>query len=266
MKTLQYNYYRKGVIYSGDHYKRTKLNPSEAKSIMNKYNAWYLRNIYDFDTDEETNYYHIIQDRFYDIDELPSKSTRKNLRKSLSMYTYKLATKEEMHTYGFQVEREGCKRIGKKLEYTEEEFHQYVDQTYADGNEFWLGFSKETSEPAMLEYITIMSDHVIESAERLSYKYTKHNPTYGLNYLLTKHYLIDKGYKYIDAGAVSLTEHSNVQDFLIDKFCFRRAYCRVQIYMNPLLKAFITTLKPFKFLFQSSDRFKGLFQLYNMLD
>lgn len=244
MNTLQYKYYEKGVIYSGDHYKRTKLTPSEAKSIMNKYNALYLRNIYDFDTDEETNYYHVIQDKFYDIDELPSKSTRKNLRKSLNTYRYEIVSKNEILKYGYKIFCEAAIRFNIKPSRTSQEFVDYINEIYNQGGDFWIGYDIASGEPAMWESILKFDDNVVMDIERLSYKFTKGNPTYGLNYKITEYYIKEKGYKYIDAGAISITQHSNVQDFLINKLQFRRAFCRSELYFKPWINFLLALGKP----------------------
>lgn len=261
-KDLQYKPYRKGIVYVGDHYKRKKLSKNEMKELMKSGNALYIRNIYSFDQPDESNFWHIIQDHFYDIDELQSKSTRKNLRKSLSVYEYKLVNKNEILKHGYRIFCEAAMRFDIKPSWTEKEFIEYVDTVYKGGGDFWIGYHIESGEPAMWESILKFEDHIIMDVERLSYKFTKHNPTYGLNYKITEYYLKDKGYKYIDAGAKSLTEHSNVQDFLIDKFQFRKAYCQLQCAFDPKFKALIHIIYKFKGLLQRYPKFNTLINLY----
>lgn len=261
---LQFKYYKKGIYSVGDHYRRTKLSKKEINELRSLYpKALYVRNIYDFDCAEETNYWCVILDKFYEIDELPSKSTRKNLRKSLSVYTYRLATKDEMMEYGYQIQCECDERFGIPPRYTNDEFSAFVERAFESHQEFWIGYHTESMEPAMWELLSIRSDHIMESSERLSYKFTKNNPTYGLNWTIAKHYLKEKGYKYIEAGEKSLTEHSNVQDFLIDKFCFRKAYCHLQVWMHPLLRTTLFLAQPFKKFLSRKSKLKALFALYD---
>lgn len=264
---LTYEYYKRGITYVGDHYQRSKLSREDIKSLLKIFpKSLYIRNIYDFDCGEETDFWHIILDKFYEIDELPSKSTRKNLRKSLSVYTYRLATKEEILQYGYQIECEGAKRIGISPRYTQEDFLIFVERAYASQQEFWLGFDIETMEPAMWELISLRGDHIIENTERVSYRFKQYNPSYGLNWSIAKYYLKEKGYKYIDAGARSLTEHSNVQNFLIEKFGFRKAYCRMQVWMHPFLKLGLCLLRPFQGFFKRNNKLRGLFELCKYTD
>lgn len=261
-KDLQYKPYRKGIVYVGDHYKRKKLSKDEMKELMKSGNALYIRNIYSFDQLDESNFWHIIQDHFYDIDELQSKSTRKNLRKSLSVYDYKVVDKNEILKHGYRIYCETAIRLNIKPSWSEKEFIEYVNRVYDNGGEFWIGYHIESGEPAMWESILKFDNHIIMDTERLSYKFTKHNPTYGLNYKITEYYLKGKGYKYIDAGAKSLTEHSNVQNFLIDKFQFRKAYCQLQSAFNPKLNALIYIAHKFKGLFKRHQKLNALINLY----
>ena len=47
-------------------------------------------------------------------------------------------------------------------------------------------------------------------------------------------------------GARSITEHSNIQPFLEDKFKFRKAYCDLQIFYNHWIGAAVKLLFPFR--------------------
>jgi hypothetical protein len=51
---------------------------------------------------------------------------------------------------------------------------------------------------------------------------------------------------YVNDGARSITNHSNIQPFLIDKFNFRKAYCRLNIYYKCWLGITIKILYPFR--------------------
>lgn len=264
MDNLQFSFYNKGIHSIGDHYTRRKLSDEEIRKLRTQYpKALYIRNMYDFDCTEKTNYWCVILDKFYEIDELPSKSTRKNLRKSLSVYTYRLATKDEMIEYGYQIQCECDERFGIPPRYTNDEFRAFVERAFERHQEFWIGYHTESMEPAMWELISIRSDYVIENSERLSYKFIQHNPTYGLNWTIAKYYLKEKVYKYIEAGEKSLSEHSNVQDFLIDKFCFRKAYCHLQVWVHPLLRTALFLAQPFKKLLSRKSKLKALFALYD---
>ena len=47
-------------------------------------------------------------------------------------------------------------------------------------------------------------------------------------------------------GGRSITNHSNIQPFLIDKFNFKKAYCHFDIYYKWWLRVAIKMLYPFR--------------------
>lgn len=63
---------------------------------------------------------------------------------------------------------------------------------------------------------------------------------------MNRYYLQELDLRYVSDGARSITEHSNIQLFLIDKFHFRKAYCQLQIEYQWWLKIIINILFPFR--------------------
>ena len=71
-------------------------------------------------------------------------------------------------------------------------------------------------------------------------------PYYGLIYSMNEYYLKECGLKYVNDGGRSITEHSNIQPFLMQKFNFRKAYCRINIVYKPWLAVMVKALFPFR--------------------
>ena len=44
---------------------------------------------------------------------------------------------------------------------------------------------------------------------------------------MNQYYLEEKKLKYVCDGSRTITEHSNIQEFLMHNFKFRKAYCRL---------------------------------------
>lgn len=63
---------------------------------------------------------------------------------------------------------------------------------------------------------------------------------------MNRYYLEEKGLKFVNDGARSITNHSNVQPFLIDAFNFRKAYCRLNIKYKWWFGIIVKTLYPFR--------------------
>ena len=77
-------------------------------------------------------------------------------------------------------------------------------------------------------------------------KYQKLYAYYGLIYEMNRYYLEERGLKYVNDGARSITNHSNIQPFLIDKFNFRKAYCHIYIHYKLWLGIAIKILYPIR--------------------
>lgn len=69
---------------------------------------------------------------------------------------------------------------------------------------------------------------------------------YGFIYEMNHYYLEELKLKYVNDGSRSITEHSNIQQFLIDTFHFRKAYCRLQIVYKWWMRLVVNLLYPFR--------------------
>ena len=71
-------------------------------------------------------------------------------------------------------------------------------------------------------------------------------PYYGLIFTMNKHYLEEKKLKYVSDGSRSMTEHSNIQEFLMHNFGFRKAYCKIHIFYKWWFFVVIKSLFPLR--------------------
>ena len=79
--------------------------------------------------------------------------------------------------------------------------------------------------------------------------YVYYAPIYKMN----KYYLQNKKLSYVYDGARSITEHSNIQQFLIQKFNFRKAYCSIKITYCWWLKIAVKIIYPFRTLVNNNS-------------
>ena len=70
---------------------------------------------------------------------------------------------------------------------------------------------------------------------------------------MNKYYLKEKGLAYVNEGTRSILHETNVQSFLIEKFKFRKAYCRLHIQYHPLVSLIVFLLYPFRFIIVRSN-------------
>lgn len=220
-----------------------KMDSLQVKALLER-GGYFVRNTFNWDKPEETHFWYIIKDKWGDIDELPSK-TRNQVRKSLKCYDVRIVTPETMVKDGFNLYNESRKRFyDPKLLVTKE---QWEKRCLSGGQEFWLAYSKESGKPEAMginriyeEYCSYVTMGVNPKAPTSSY------PMYGLLFKMNKYYLWECGLKYVLDGARSVTEHSNIQPFLEEKFKFRKAYCDMQVFYKPVIRVAVKVLFPFR--------------------
>lgn len=242
-----YKSYNKGVIFRGAPHSEKQLGKEDCKVLMKKYNGLFIRNIYNFDTTEETSFWFIIKDSFYGMDELKSK-IRNQIRRAQNTLDILPISKEYLLQNGYNVYLASYKRykdvITKPI--SEDLWIKQVFNSNTGNTEYWGAITKETQK--LIAYAeNLIQDNICKyAALKADPEYlNKYFPFYGLIYLMNEHYLVERKMRYVTDGARSVTEHSNIQSFL-GKFNFRKAYCKLVISYHPLLKVLIELLYPFR--------------------
>ena len=207
-----------------------------------------VRNTFDFDCEGETDFWYVIKDSFSGLDEL-SKKDRKSVVKAFETFEYKLVDKKFIEDNGYEIAKKAYDafkvhnvKMNKKVF---GDFLQRWDESYCD---FWgvfdikrkilIGFS------VVINYdLSALYDKVFMLPE---YRSNNTCVFYGLYYKRNEYYLVEKGKKYVNDGTRSVTEHSNIQPFLIQKFKFRKAYCKLKIRYKWWFGIIVRVLLPFR--------------------
>ena len=204
----------------------------------------FVRNVYNWDTKEATSFWYVIKDTYGGIEELPTK-VRNQVRKSLKTYEVRKVTSQEMAEQGYTLYNRSRERFkDSSLLMTREAWQKRVSSTE---RQYWLSFHKETGAPMAFAIVNEQADFcdyvsmgVDPDAPGSTY------PMYGLILELNRYYLEERKLKYVSDGARSITEHSNIQPFLEDKFRFRKAYCDLQVFYRPWIGMAVSMLFPFR--------------------
>ena len=240
---VQYSLRNQGWTCKQNPHLCEKMDSLQAKALLGG-GGCFVRNTFNWDKPDETQFWYVIKENWGDIDELPSK-TRNQVRKSLKCYDVKMVSPEIMVRDGFELYNESRKRFNDpKLMVNKE---QWKNRCLSGGQEFWLAYSVETGKPEAMginrkydDYCSYVTMGVNPEAPTSSY------PMYGLIFKMNQYYLCECGLKYVLDGARSVTEHSNIQPFLEEKFKFRKAYCDMQVFYKPLIGMAVKVLFPFR--------------------
>ncbi len=253
----KYRCYKGAWIYANDPHLESKLSKAEVNSLM-KRGGIMVRNAYDFDCKEETLFWYVIKDSFGGMEELSSKM-RNQVKKCFKTMRVEIISAEFLIENGYEVFVEAyySYRV-KTVPPSREEFESRIRN--AEENEFWGVIDMESNKLVAFSMNATTAESCEYRTMKAIPKYQKLYAYYGLIYEMNRYYLEERGLKFVNDGARSITNHSNIQSFLIEKFNFRMAYCRLNIYYKWWLGLTIKLLYPLRTLIPI-HQVKTLFEL-----
>lgn len=209
-------------------------------------NIQFIRYITDFDKSEESSFGYVNKDSFGGMEELSSKM-RNQVKKSLKQLEIRMITKEEMLAQGYEVHASAASSYKVKAKVPSRvSFENYVNNL-PENYDVWGAIIPETGKLIAWGVNRVYDDWCSYSSLKAIPEYQKqYYPYYGLIYEMNRYYLEERKLKYVTDGARSITEHSNIQPFLIDKFNFRKAYCHFEIKYKWWLGLAVNCLYPFR--------------------
>lgn len=240
---LDYRCYKGAWVFAHDPHLEQKLTPEGMNALWGK-GGLMIRNAYDFDCKEETCFWYVIKDSFGGMEELSAKM-RNQVKKCFKTMRVEKISAEYLLENGYDVfvAASDSYRV-KAVPPTREQFEARIKN--AVENEYWGVIDIET-EKLVAFCMNAVTD---ESCEYRTMKaipeYQKKYAYYGLIYDMNQYYLEERKVKYVNDGGRSITNHSNIQPFLIDKFNFRRAYCHFEIKYKWWLGLAVNCLYPFR--------------------
>lgn len=239
----EYVIYKHAWIWLKAESDEMQLSRVECKKML-KRGGWMVRNVYDFDCGEETGFWYVIKDKFGGMEELSSKM-RNQVRRSMTNYDFRRMTKEELLESGYAVHRAAALGYKEKAAIpTEEEYLKWLLE--GPENDYWGAFDKADGHLAAFAKNIVRERSCNYSVMKALPDEMSRYPYYGLIYSMNQYYLEELGLSYVNDGARSITGHSNIQPFLIQKFNFRKAYCRLAIEYKPWLAVMVKLLYPFR--------------------
>ena len=238
--------YRNAWRYDGPPHQEPELKKNEWKALLKK-GGLLVRNTYDFDYTDETSFWYVIKDRFGGLDELPS-TERNRVRRAQKDLRFELVSPDLVRKQGWSILKatyEDYTVADRKMD--EQVFQQYLDHCNERHFDFWGVFDQDR----LIGFCTVWLWSTDSCEYGLigilpEYKHNNTYPYYGLFYRMNEYYLAEKGFRYVADGARSITEHSHIQEELIKKYRFRKAYCHLEVHYQWWMKIAVMILYPFR--------------------
>lgn len=224
-----------------------KLSGEQAKNLLRKSKAYFLRWTSDYDCGFETEWWYIIRDKSINLDEFDSKR-RLEIKKGIKRCIVKKVDAEYIARNGYEVYKSAFDSYDTFQEPAgQEEFYNRMMSRKGNQNyDFWVAINKTNSKIVGYIMNRVGEECCIYSTGKFSPDYLKDNVPQALVYEMTNYYLNELGLKYVCAGARNISHKTNVQEFLIHKLHFRKAFCKLNIVYNPMIKIMVNVLYPFR--------------------
>ena len=238
-----YRLYKGAWIFEKDPHKEKKLASEEVKALFSD-GGLMIRNAYDFDCGQETSFWYVIKDSFGGMEELSSKM-RNQVKKCFKTMRVAKLTADELKEQGYPVFVEAANSYKvESVPPSKEEYEARINN--AEENEFWGCFDIETNQLVAFSMNAVTDESCEYRTMKAIPAYQKQYAYYGLIYEMNRYYLEERKLKYVNDGGRSITNHSNIQPFLIEKFNFRKAYCHFNIQYKWWLGLIVKIMYPFR--------------------
>lgn len=246
--------YRHAWRYIGAPDCEHELSIVQCKELL-KRGGWMVRNTFNFDCKEKTEFWYIIKDTFEGMEELSS-NVRRKIRKSLELFEYRLIDRSIIREQGYDIINDTYKNYKiKDRQMSPKVFDDYLN--YCDNNkyDYWGIYDKESNQ--LIGFCAVhLWDNCCEFGKTGIYSYYKKSSFYayyGLYYKMNEYYLIELRYKYVTDSSRSITEHSNIHQYLEHNFNFRKAYCHLRVTYNIWFGIIVRILYPFRAIIPSRN-------------
>lgn len=219
------------------------VSEDDQKMLFNQSNAYFLRWTDDFDTPQKTPFWYILKDTREGLETYSSKM-RYQIKKGMTNCSVSPTTVQVIATEGYNVFSNALKHYSNTPQtITAKAFATNIlslDETW----EFWE-VRNHTGDLIAYSQNRIMDNTCNYSTIKLDPVYLHLYPAYALFFSMNMHYLNERKMRYVHDGSRSLSHESNIQDFLCDKFKFRKAYCTMHIAYRPDIALIVKILYPF---------------------
>ncbi len=243
---IQWNLYQGVLIAESAPHIRLTLSTDHAAKLLKQSQAYFLRWVSDWDCPFATNFWYIIKDSPGILEELSS-NTRSKVRRGLKNCKVEITTAEYIaeHAYPVYVNAFGrYEHYRKPL--AEHIFKSNISSLASDKK--WQFWGVWDTEGKLIAYSqNKLHDNTCNYASlKFDPAYLKLYPSYALYHSMNSYYLNECKLLYVNEGARNLSHSTNIQEFVMQKFKFRKAFCRLHVVYSKRVAVLVKILFPLR--------------------
>lgn len=241
--TEKFRLYKGAWIFRDSPHKEEKLSSEQKKQLLSS-GGMFVRNCYMFDCTSPTHFWYVIKDSYGGFEELSSNMRRK-VRKCYQTMKVERISLDRLEKEGYEVYTAAMDAY--RINATKESYENFQKRLRSgEDNDVWACFDIESGRMVAFS-LNYTTDSTAEYRTLKALpEYRQRYAFYGLIHTMNQFYLEEKGMAYVCDGTRTITEHSNIQSFLIENFKFRKAYCHLDITYKWWLSLLVNCIYPFR--------------------
>ncbi len=244
-KGINWYFYQGALLPRVPPHRDIFLTREEEKELLKKSKALFIRYTNEWDRNE-SEFWYVVKDNFEGMNELSGNSRSKVRRGKKKNYVKRVESKY-IYQYGYNVYCAAFRNYHTLLRPMEEKkFQKHIKDSY----EYWAVFDKN-SDKLVAYSENFREDNMCHySTIKFHPAYLKNYTSYLLIYEMNQYYLEEIGLDYVNDGAKSISHDTNIQNYLIDKFKFKKAFVKLNIAYRWDIALIVKLLYPFRGIIQ----------------
>jgi hypothetical protein len=176
-----------------------------------------------------------------------SQNTRHNVRRGLKRCKIQKVSADILANEGYETYIEAFNKYETFIQpESPQTFKENILSKYDDPKwDFWAVWNQEGK---MIAYSIneIYGTSCSYATTKFHPNYLKLYPSDSLFFTMNTYYINEKKMEYINDGPRSLSHKTNIQEYFINKFNFRKAFCRMHVHYSIKIKFLVIISYPFK--------------------
>ena len=221
------------------------LDEARLGTVLVRSRAFFARWEDAFDELDSGEWWHVIKDEMVELSDL-STNTRSKVRRGLKRFEVAPETLESILAEGYEVYCAAFVRYETfERRSSKDDFQNYLN-LLPDETEFWGVRDRDSAALVAFSENLVRDDACFYNTVWLDPKGLKAYASYALFHKMNEFYLNERGCRYVSDGARSISHQTNIHNFLIQKFGFRRAYARLRVFYAPGVGLAVKILYPLR--------------------
>ena len=250
-KNISWKEYHGALLPQTAPHVKIELTKEEEQELLQLSKAYFLRYVSNWDQKDTSQFWYVIKSEFSGMEELSS-NTRNQVRKGLKHCMVKKVQAAIIANEGYEVYREAFHNYATYIKPLDKsKFIQMI--LGSNKSDFWAVYKKDDHKMIAYSQNFIEDNSINYSTIKFHPEYLKLYPSYALFFEMNQYYLSEKNFLYVNDGARSISHDTNIQDFLIQKFKFRKSYVKLHVVYRWDVGFVIRILYPFRTLLSKVD-------------